>query len=252
MTKVFAKSLFALLAVLAFGTVTPLTAAPIAGTLTIQGSVVVSATTIDWIPDGPTDGTFTTKDPGTGYFSTIFSADVFNPNGGFIEDLTPGYPIPNAGFLDDFQGVTLPAEYDDLSFTLEDVVLPGVEECQADTDYDTGDTCRLGFFILTQNDNSVGASLEVLGSFVDLTYGDDGSLNNAKGQFSDTLTEPEFDTIREIVDIIDTPGGSIRTGWTATFIATPIPEPATLLTFGLGTALVAAHRRRRAKKNGQA
>lgn len=37
--------------------------------------------------------------------------------------------------------------------------------------------------------------------------------------------------------------------WSGTFVAqaAAIPEPATLLTFGLGTALLAAHRRRRAK-----
>jgi hypothetical protein len=249
MTKV--KGLFAVITLLALGAVTPVSAAPIAGTLTIQGTVVVSATTIDWIPDGPIDGTFTTKDPGTGYFSTIFSADVFNPNGGLIEDLTPVNPPPIDGFLSDFQGVTLPAEYDDLSFTLTEVVIPGVEECVADFDYAEGDTCRLGVFILTQQSGSVNAGLEVNGFFVDPTYGDDGSLNTANGQFSDTLNEAAFDTIREIIDIVDS-GGSIRTGWTATFVATPVPEPATMLTFGLGTALVAAHRRRRNRKNGQA
>ena len=51
--------------------------------------------------------------------------------------------------------------------------------------------------------------------------------------------------------IIDSTAGSIETGWTATFIATAVPEPATMLTFGLGTAVLAAHRRRRAKKNAQ-
>lgn len=249
MTKV--KGLFALIALLALGASTA-SAAPIAGTLTIQGSVIVSATTIDWIPDNPFDGTFTTKIPDSGYFDGIVSGDPTQPTFGQIDDLTPLNPPPIDGFLSDFSGTALPAEYDDLSFTLTEVVIPGIEECQADTDYAEGETCRLGVFILTQNDGSVGASLEVKGFFVDPTYGDDGSLNTAVGQFSNTLTEPEFDTIREIITIIDSPNGSIETGWTATFVATPVPEPATMLTFGLGTALVAAHRRRRAKKNGQA
>jgi hypothetical protein len=159
----------------------------------------------------------------------------------------------SAGFLSDFSDTdgTMPAEYDDLTFTLTEVVIPGITECQADTDYAEGETCRLGVFILTQNSGSVSASFEVHGFFVDPTYGDDGTLNTANGQFSDTLNEAAFDTIREIIDIVDNQG-SIRTGWTGTFVATPIPEPATMLTFGLGTALVAAHRRRRAKKNGQA
>ena len=243
--------LLAIVAVLGLGSVAPVAAAPITGVLTIGGSVIVSATTIDWIPDEPFDGTFTTKIPDSGYFEGIASTNPFEPSGGQIVDLGPGNPPPVNGFLSNFVGATLPSEFDDLSFNLETVTVPGVEECVADFDYAEGDTCRLGFFLLTQNADSVTATLEVKGHFVDLTYGDDGSLNNASGEFTNTLKEVEFDTIREVVDIIDSPGGSIETGWSATFIATAVPEPATMLTFGLGTAVLAAHRRRRAKKNAQ-
>ena len=46
------------------------------------------------------------------------------------------------------------------------------------------------------------------------------------------------------------PAASFTNSYSATITA--VPEPATLLTFGAGTALLAAHRRRRAKKNAQA
>jgi len=106
-------------------------------------------------------------------------------------------------------------------------------------------------FLLTQGQTGVTVKLEVFGSFVDLSYGDDGSLNDATGLYSTTLNQPQWNTIREVVDFING-GGTIDTGYTAEFTANAVPEPATLLTFGLGTAALAAHRRRRAKKSTKA
>jgi hypothetical protein len=237
--------LFSLMVLLALGMAVPapVAAAPITGTLTIQGSVIVSATMIDWIPDSPFNGTFTTKIPNTGYFNNIVSANPFVPYGGQITDLGPGNPPPLADFLSMFNA----PGYTDLTFDVDSIPAPPITECE-DRAYAVGETCRLGLFILTQNPTSVGASFEVFGSFDSVAAGDNGTLNTANGQFSNTLTESAFNTIEKIYDIIVTDQGSIRTGWTATFIATAVPEPATLLTFGLGTAFLAAHRRRRAKK----
>ena len=43
-------------------------------------------------------------------------------------------------------------------------------------------------------------------------------------------------------------GQHIDSSYSASYSANAVPEPATLLTFGLGTAALAAHRRRRAKR----
>ena len=245
------KFLFTLLVVFGLGTVAPVTAAPIAGVLNLSGAVIVDADTIDWIlPELGGTGQFSTKIPSEGYFDGIENT-IASPGLGDIVDLDAvlGPPLPVANFLSNFTNV--PAEFTDLSFTLEEVLVPQEEECQDGVDYAPGETCRLGVFLLTQGTNGVGVQLEVEGFFVDLSYGDDGSLNTASGLFETTLNQTQWNTILEVTTII-TGGGSIETGWTAEFIATPVPEPATMLTFGLGTAVLAAHRRRRAKKNAKA
>jgi len=232
---------------LALGTAVPVAAAPITGVLNITGSVIVSATNIDWYPVvGPVSGTFTTKAPGSEYFSGIVSANPLQPNGGQSLDLGPAVP-PLAGFLNNFVGATLPAQYSDLSFNLDTIITPTSPPCQDNVDYAAGTSCTYGIFLLTQGQTGVVVKMEVAGRFVDVTFGDPGTLNTATGIYTAQLTDTAFDTIREIVTLINS-GGSIDTSYSATYTATAVPEPATLLTFGLGTAALAAHRRRKAKK----
>jgi hypothetical protein len=240
------KILLSVLVLLALGTAAPVTAAPITGILNITGSVIVSAANIDWYPPtGSLPGTFTTKSPGTEYFSTIVGAPL-TPNGGSSLDLGPAAP-PLPGFLNTFVGTTLPAEYVDLSFDLDAIIIPGSPACLDSTDYAAGTSCTYGVFLLTQGDSGVVVKMEVAGRFVDVTFGDPGTLNRATGIYTAQLTEPAINTIREVVTLING-GGSIDTSYSATYTASAVPEPATLLTFGLGTAALAAHRRRRAKK----
>lgn len=242
--------LTAAIVVFGLGSVAPVAAAPIAGTLTISGTVVVSATMIDWVPVGGGEGSFNTID-GTGYFSDIFNPiDPTDPAyvGDAIDLVGQALPLPD--FLNDFEErpLDLASEYDDLSFTLTEIIAPSAAPCVG-TETAVGTVCSLGVFTLRQTATGVDISFDVRGFFVDLTYGDDGSLNKATGLYTTQLTGQ---TIASVTTTIDTPGGSIRTGYSAHYTATAVPEPATMLTFGLGTAALAAHRRRRAaKKNAQ-
>src|SRR5215203_7078907 len=186
-------------------TVAPVAAAPITGVLNIQGSVMVSQNEIDWyLPVNGGYGEFTTKDPDSGYFEQIVQGlsdpvigeilDLGGLTGPIVPPLPGGTPLE--GFLDNFSNNDDP-EYSDLSFTLESLIIPAVAECQNQF-YAEGATCRLGVFLLTQGSQGVQVKLEVFGSFVDLTYGDDGSLNDATGLFSTTLNQSQWDTIAEI------------------------------------------------------
>jgi hypothetical protein len=247
MRKLFGATL-AILSMAVMGASTA-QAAPITGTLNITGSVVVSATTIDWIPADGTTGVVFTVDPGTGYFTDIFNPAVNPPYFATAVDLGPGNPPPVAGFLDDFQeSPEVASEYDDLSFTLSSVVAPSAPPCAGDGT-DVG-TCSFGFFTLTDTVNGVDVGFDINGFFVDPTYGDDGSLNSAIGLYTTQLDAlAGFDTIQDVIEAIVTPGGSIRASYSAgiTAVANEIPEPATLLTFGAGAAFLASRRRRNKK-----
>jgi hypothetical protein len=247
--------LFSVMVLLALGMAAPapVAAAPITGILNITGSVIVSAANIDWYPPtGPLNGTFTTKSPGTNYFSGLFSAVPESPYAGSSLDLNaPPGPVP--GFLSNFHGVGMPAEYTDLSFNLSNIVMPTSPACLDNTDYAAGQSCTFGVFLLTQGNTGVVVKLEVAGHFVDLTFGDNGTLNNATGIYTtqgDLLvreTGMTVNTIRQVVDAINRQQ-HIDSSYSASYSANAVPEPATLLTFGLGTAALAVHRRRRAKK----
>jgi len=249
--------LFSVMVLLTLGMTAPVAAAPITGILNITGSVIVSAANIDWYPpEGPINGTFTTKSPGTNYFSGIFSAVPETPTAGSSLDLNAP-PGPTPGFLNGFHGVAMPPEYTDLSFNLSNVVMPTSPTCLDNHDYAPGDSCTYGVFLLTQGNTGVVVKLEVAGHFVDLTFGDNGTLNNATGIYTtqgDLLiheTGATVNTIRGVVNAVNQ-GQHIDSSYSASFTAAAVPEPATLLTFGLGTAALAAHRRRRAKKQSKA
>ena len=91
---------------------------------------------------------------------------------------------------------------------------------------------------------------------------------NFRGRVIDTNNPGEVSTFRAKFDATFTgmtpqqilaalvQNGEIFTPFSARKVSVEqiqsVPEPATLLTFGAGTALLAAHRRRRAKKSTQA
>ena len=237
------------------GLAAPLSAAPITGTLNIAGSVQVNSTKIDWYPIAGTEGTFTTTFPGTDYFAGIYNPvdpAISAPYTGNAIDLVmpQAFPLPN--FLNDFSAPD--PKYDDLSFTLLDVVDPTAPPC---TGFEgNNQPCSLGEFTLTQTSTATGTAVtvnfNVLGFFVDLTEGDPG-INLATGAYTTQLNTPAVDTIAEVRAIILS-GNSVQASYSATYNVNPavIPEPATLLTFGTGSFLLAAHKRRRAKKQNAA
>jgi hypothetical protein len=219
-------------------------AAAITGTLNIGGSVQVSATTIDWFPLSGGTGQVTTGFPGTQYFASIFAPSAPDYQAIAI-DLTPANPPPVPMFLSHF--VTPNPEYNDLSFTLEGIIMPTAPPCPAPPATQPVDVpCSFGVFTLKQTPGgNVDVSFDIRGSFVDPTFGDLGNLNDATGIYTTQLAQT---TIAQIIATISA-GRTIGAKYSATFTANAVPEPATLLTFGAGTALLAAHRRRRAKKN---
>ena len=252
---------------LALGMAVPASAAPINGSLQITGSVAISITNMDWRP--PVDGgygTFVTVTPATGYFATGHPGGIVSPNplapfGGNSLDLTlgpsgGGYThvdigptnVPN--FLNTF---TAPG-YGSLFFDLTRVVAPSAPLCTGAEV--ANDVCSVTAFTITVNPDgkSLTVAMSVEGFFEDPT------IANSRAFYSGRYTTQVGLTTQQIEDILtknlqdpscvagDT--GNICASYSANFNAiTGVPEPATMLTFGAGTALMAYRRRRAAAKN---
>jgi hypothetical protein len=220
------------------GIAAPLSAAPIVGTLNLAGQVTVSATTIDWEASGAVpDATIVVG--GAGYFDALHDGLPFTSYAQAI-DLTALPPID--GFLHDFvDDDGAPAGmYDDLEFDLTSIVTPSAPLC--DGTEGVNEACRLGVFTLTPTDGgNVDVRMDITGIWQNSTPDDEDTP--ATGIYTAELVGTDIDTIIGII----AGGGSIEDiSYSATI--TSVPEPATLLTFGAGSALLAAHRRRRARK----
>jgi hypothetical protein len=257
--------LFSVMVLLALGMAAPApaSAAPITGVLNITGSVIAGSATIDWYnPVLGGFGFFSTVNPGTEYFSTIVNPAA--PPGaayfGSAIDLSAP-PVPVNDFLHSF--VTADPKYSDLAFDLDGFFFPVAPPCDPTHVYAVNESCSLGLFTLTQGSAAVEARLEIFGSFEDPTFGDNGSLNHATGIYTSqgalvicddascTIHLGVASTIQQVVAVIDR-GDYITASYSGAYTANAVPEPATLLTFGLGTAALAVHRRRRAKKQAKA
>ena len=109
----------------------------------------------------------------------------------------------------------------------------------------------MGPFTLVQTATGVGIRMDITGQFVDPTYMG-GTITQAAGVYTAQRSGQNIDAMLDA--IAANPAFTFQNSYSAQINAVPaeVPEPATLLTFGAGTALLAAHRRRRAKKNASA
>ena len=214
-------------------------AVPIVGTLDLTGSVRVTATSIDWLPEGLGIGVAQVQPTTDGYFLPLIGSqaqelDLIGLPVGV--QLGPGIP----GF-ETFPDSPLPG----LNFILDVIVSCGQAalhpefECQAGLDSP---------FRFDQDTEGTTVIINFRGRVQD-PIGAPGEQSTFTAKFDATFVGL---TPEQILTIISEQG-EIFSPYSAQKITTDIPtqevpEPATMLTFGAGTALLAAHRRRRAKK----
>lgn len=251
------RSVFLASFVAVFGFSASASAATLYGTLNITGAVQVDATTIDWLPVGGGDGTVAVTAPQLGYFAA-FGGGI--DGAGFPDvtadslDLTQGGAFPVANFLNDFSSASasLDPEYQDLSYTLTELTLSPEPACVGGES--VGTSCSIGVFTVTQLANSVTISLNGFGFFIDPTYGNSliGTAAWSTQGILVSSTGANISTVAQVLNEIFTNQGWISASYSGNFTVPPdetvVPEPATLLTFGAGSALLALRRRRKAAK----
>jgi hypothetical protein len=236
------KALFRAIAVATLA-ILPATAQaiPITGTLDLVGRVRVTATTIDWLPLTP---------PLVGDALILGATDYFSGLEGTTAnelDLV-GLPI----------GVQLGAGVPDfetfnaapgLSFILDTILSCGQASLNPVAECDGG----LGSaFLFAEDNQGTTVIINFSGRVVDTNNPGEEATFTAK--FDATFLGQTPAMILNTIFGVGQPG-FIISPYSAQKIVVDvvppppiIPEPATLLTFGAGTALFAAHRRRQAKK----
>lgn len=203
-------------------------------------------------PPGSPSGPFVQVTAATGYFAglgmTAFltSGDILN-----IDNVSPpppnytfapaGLPIFVANFLNNFDtNGPLPGGGIGLHFDLKGIPLQAGPGCPATP------ACVEGPFILVQTATGIRIDFDVLGTFVN---GADSA--DYIGSFEVTVNGL---TLAEAGNRVTVTGEDIACGlnnnsqtcsFTANFNPAAVPEPATLLTFGLGSLALTRLRRRK-------
>jgi hypothetical protein len=239
-------------------------AIPIVGEMNITGSVVVNATDLNFIPpSGPGAppcgggetgfGCFATNLPDVGYFTGISPF----ANAGQSRDLTVGpggaAPLPQHIVVGgpmppvvNFLGSFVVPGFTTLGFDLTFVPASGAPICTGFEAVNQSCTPSAGNPLTLKN---TGTGVEVdFGVFGNFHAHGGADFGAGLGVYTTQLVGA---TIAGVLTTIDN-GGSIAASYSANFKSfdTTVPEPATLLTFGLGSvALGAIRRRRAAKKN---
>jgi hypothetical protein len=234
------KALFRAMAVAVLA-ILPATAqaVPIVGTLDLTGAVRVTANSIDWLPAGGGTGLALISGTSDGYFA---------PLGGFLAtelDLL-GLPVGvqlGSGIpgFQTFPNTPLPG----LNFILDIILSCG------QASLDPADECDAGLnspFRFDQDTEGTTVIINFRGRVID-PIGAPGEISTFTAKFDATFTGLTPAQILAALSGV----GEIFSPYSARKITVDqvqeVPEPATLLTFGAGTALLAAHRRRRAKKS---
>ena len=217
-------------------------AVPIAGDLTLAGIVRVTSTDIDFVAFPGGNEFIALPDPNSDYFDylALSFGDALDLNN-ILQPVGPaGFP-PLANFLtfDDDMG---------LSFSLS-----GIASCDPATCFVPGSA----FNVFQTFNNTTGVfdttiQMSVSGTVQDTTGPNGtGEISNFTGSYTATFMGQSIANV--LADFLA--DGEVNAGYDAEFVVSipsQVPEPATLLTFGAGTALMAAHRRRKAKKAAQA
>jgi hypothetical protein len=240
------KALFGAIAVAALVTL-PATAqaVPIAGDLTLGGAVRVTATDIDFLDSFPDGNEFVViPDPGP--------ADYFSFLAGTLGDAADlNYllqPVGPAGFPPLANFLTFDADAG-LSFTLE-----AIAACDPATCFFPGTPFNIfQTFNETSGEFDTTVQMAMRGTVQDTTpdNGGDGSISTWAASYSATFQGQSIEDVMADFNADNQIDAPYSAEITAEVVPTAVPEPATLLTFGAGTALMAAHRRRRAKKSAQ-
>ena len=143
-------------------------------------------------------------------------------------------------FLHDFvdaDETDAPNKYDNLNFDLQTIVAPTAPACIGGEA--VNQACSFGVFTLTQTaGGNVDVRMDITGVWQNPGDSDTQAIGIYTAQSADTTIAAIRNTLLS--------GGSLTNSYSATI--TSVPEPATLLTFGAGSMLLAAHRRRRAAK----
>jgi PEP-CTERM motif len=214
-------------------------AVPIVGTLDLTGAVRVTPTSIDWLPQGLGFGLARVEPTSNGYFAPLGNTlaremDLVNvPVGVQLGTGIPGFET--------FPDSPLPG----LNFILDMIVSCGQASLNPAVQ------CAAGLdspFRFDQDSEGTTIIMNFRGRVVD-PIGAPGEISTFSAKFDATFTGL---TPAQILAAF-VANGEIFTVYSARKITVDqnqptVPEPATLLTFGAGTALLAAHRRRRAKK----
>lgn len=216
--------------------------AAITGTMNINGSVRVSATSIDWIPLGGPSGSFNTVFPGTGFFSGIFNPAVNPAYVGTALDLNSvSQPVGTPIFLDNFLSSFSAPGYGALTFDLTYIFPSSAAVCTGAEGQNTPCAAIAGSpFTLTNNATGVAVSFGVQGFFQ--FPGEVDAL--ATGSYTTQINGGSIASILTALNPFTGPG-FVDASYSAEY--TVVPEPATTALMGAGLALmgvVAARRKR--------
>jgi hypothetical protein len=265
------------------GLAVPVSAGPITGHIGFSGGIVY-----DTRPDGvggaglatldfyATDGI--AKDNGvntgdgsaikvggtSGYFATVGVNGIQNLTTAVIRDITndptddpPSMLVP-AGVsffpvgLPNFLSAFSDPDANGLHFDITELVLQPGSLCTGSEG--VGDTCVEGPFRISETATGLDINFDMLGFFRNTISGDEGYYS---GKFGMVLNNWTF---AELFNKLDNTGQDLMCGvdrdlsctFSANFDPAAVPEPASLLTFGAGAAVLAALRRRRSAKAAKA